>query len=137
MKSFYKHLGILFASLLILQSCAGSGSFSKNSTAGSKEYSISYGKMQEIVEQVAIMRNMNINYVNESDDKKVVTLIVSRDRYLGNRKVQQEQGEIRIIKISDNTTRVEVDNPEYHFTVPRHQKEDYQQLIFTGIDLKL
>lgn len=90
--------------------------------------------MKEVVKQAVRAGNMNISFVDESDNGDQLTLVVGRERYMNNEEVQQERGEIRIIKLDDNKTRVEVDNPEYHFSVPTHQQEDYQRIILARID---
>lgn len=117
--------------MLITQGCTGSGSLA--GSVGSKEYNHDYNRMKEVVSRAIKASNMNINFVNESDDGKM-TLAVSQDSYVGNEQVQKEQGEVRIIKKDDKTTVVEVENPDYHFTVPSHQKKDYQRIIYLRID---
>lgn len=116
--------------MLIVQGCAGSGGLAGNGS--SKEYNQDYERMKQVVEQAIRASNMNISFVNDEGNK--MTLIVGRDRYVGSEQVQQEQGEIRLLKKDDETTVVEVKNPDYHFSVPSHQKEDYQRIIFLRID---
>lgn len=117
---------------LVLQACAGSGGMS--GSAGTQEYSQDYNRMKEVVKQAIKAGNMNITFANESDSDDRITLIIGRERYMNNEEVQQEQGEVRIIKLDDENTRVEIVNPEYHFSVPNHQKEDYQRILFNRID---
>lgn len=123
--------GITLVVGLFLQACAGSGMLENSE---SKEYPQEFNRMKEVVKQAVRAGNMNINYVNESDDGNQLTLVIGRERFMNNEQVQQERGEIRIIKLGDNKTGIEVDNPEYHFSVPSHQKEDYQRIIFARID---
>jgi hypothetical protein len=118
---------------LLIQSCATSGETSKNS-GDSRVYNSSYNQMVTIVEKAIRGSNMNIDLVNKSENENKMRLVVSRDRYVGNEEVQQEQGEVRIIGEADNKTRVEIDNPEYHFSVPEYQREDYQRILFLRID---
>lgn len=116
---------------LTLYGCAGSGS--TTGANGSQEYSQDYEKMKEVAKQAIRDGNMIITNVDESDDESI-SLLIGRERFVNNEEVQVEKGEVRVINLDDEKTRVEVDNPDYHFSVPNHQKEDYQRLIFTRIN---
>lgn len=130
-----KKISVVLISLIVLltlQGCTGSGGLA--GSGNSKEYNQNLERMKEVVEQAVRAGNMNVKFVSESDDGSQMTLFVGRDKYMGNDEVQQEQGEVRIIKKDAETTIVEVENPEYHFSVPSHQREDYQRIIFARID---
>lgn len=133
--SGWSHTFFAILILITLSACAGSDFLS--SSSGVKEYDQSYDKMVEVVEQAIKSSNMNISFTNESDDGNKTIITVSGSRYVGSEEVQQEQGEVRIINLDENITRIEVENPDYHFSVPEHQREDYQRIIFTRIDKTL
>lgn len=116
---------------LSLHACTGWESTSGNN--GSREYSQDYEKMKEVAKQAIRDGNMVITYVDESDNNDSITLLIGRKRFINNEEIQVEKGEVRIIKLDEDKTRVEVDNPNYHYSVPTHQKEDYQRLIFNRI----
>lgn len=123
-------LFFLLITILALYGCTGTGNMADN--RGSKEYDQKFERMKKVVERAIKASNMHINSVNDEGNK--VTLVVGRNRYVGSEEVQQEQGEVRVIKKDDSTTVVEVENPDYHFSVPSHQKEDYQRIIYLRID---
>lgn len=135
MKRLYTSIPTIWVTIyfaLILQACAGSGFGSDG--AGVQEYSQDFEKMKKVVERAIRSSNLNINNVNESGEDGEVIITVSRSRYVGNQKVQEEQGTVRIYKLGEGKTRIKVDNPDYHYSVPEHQKEDYQRIIFTKIN---
>ena len=122
---------LLLVTITIMQGCAGSESLAGNQS--SREYSEDYEKMKDVVQQALRASNLNINYVDESEDGNTMMLSVGRNLYTGS-DTQQEKGAVRIIKKDSETTIVEVENPDYHFSVPTHQKENYQRIVFGQID---
>lgn len=118
---------------LLVPACATFGSLSENSRR-TREYPVDFNRMKTVVERAVKGSNFNIDHVSGADSNNRMVLTVNRERYVGNESVQQEQGEVRIIKVDEKNTRVEIDNPEYHFSVPEHQRKDYQRLIFGRID---
>ena len=115
---------------ILCYSCAGSGAMTSNSA---KEYNRDFNNMTKIVEKALRGSNININNISESEEGKMV-LTISRGQYVNNDEIQQDQGKVRIIKLSEQKTRVEVDNPDYHFSVPDHQREDYRRIVFNRIN---
>lgn len=124
-------IGIAFFIGLAMNACTGMETTSGNN--GSQVYSEDYEKMKEVVKQAIRDGNMIITYVDDSKDDSI-TLLIGRERFVNNEEIQVEKGEVRVINLDDEKTQVEVDNPDYHFSVPNHQKEDYQRLIFTRIN---
>ena len=124
---------LLFVTIIVpmifFHGCASLGSMNSQ---GSKEYNRDFDSMAKIVEKALRGSNININDISEHEGEMVLT--VSRGQYVNNKEIQQDKGEVRIIRVSEKKTRVEVDNPDYHFSVPDHQREDYQRIIFTRIN---
>jgi hypothetical protein len=139
MKLRYQNITLvsfLISISFLIQACSASGSLTSN--AGVKEYSVDFNQMKKVVERAIKSSNLNISRVFETDSNNRMTLIVNRERLAGSsQSVQQERGEVRIIKVDENNTRIEIDNPDYHFSVPRHQRKDYQQIIYSRIDRQL
>jgi hypothetical protein len=57
-----------------------------------------------------------------------------RSGYASSRDIPQESGEIRIIKLSKSKTKIEIINPDYEFSVPQRQRQDYQKVLFPRIE---
>ena len=133
-KSNTSSLVLFVIALFVVQSCGSSGGLGSGSQSV-KEYSESFSKMKEVVRNAVTGTNLNIDYVSEDDSERLV-LIVNQSRYIsgGGETAQREEGRVEVIKVDDNTTKVRVENPDYHFSVPTHQREDYQRKIFQRVD---
>ncbi|MGD8426692.1 MAG: hypothetical protein PVH63_03625 [Balneolaceae bacterium] len=133
MKQLFKRLSgfvYLFSLLTLLQACAGSG---MASTDNMREYNQDFKQMQKIVDQAIGATNIVIDDIARSQDKVVMT--ISRSTYTNNTITQQEHGKVIITKLGDEKTSVEVQDPEYEFSVPDHQREHYKRYIFRQIDV--
>lgn len=133
MKKLFRNirgLAIILLLPFLIQACA---SLANTGNSGStKEYAKDYNTMKDAVQKAIIGLNINISRISEDDGTTILT--VSRDAYMNNQSVQQGQGKVRITRLDSNKTRIEIENPEYHYSVPEHQKEDYQKLIFARLD---
>lgn len=124
-------LALILILPFLIQGCASLANSSGNS-GSTKEYAQDYNSMKGLVKKVILGLNINIRDVSVEDGMTVLT--VTRDAYMGNQSVQQSQGKVRIISLDSNKTQIQIENPEYHYSVPEHQKEDYQKLIFARLD---
>ena len=122
---------LLFVGLLF-QGCASSGGAS-GSSGNAKVYHQDYNEMIEVVERAIKGSNINIAHFDDSKEG-VLRMIINREVYINNESTQSEQGRVVITQLDGRKTQVEVENPEYHFSVPDHQKINYQRIIFNRIN---
>ena len=131
-RKYFYPAGCVTILLIVLQACAGPGQM--NGSGSWKSYSRDYEKMKSVVQQAIKSSSLGINYVNETDSKDAITIIFARRSSLGNEKVQKNQGKAFIQKTAGGKSRIRIENPEYHFSVPDYQREDYRRKLYTRID---
>lgn len=119
----------LFALTVVLGSCAATGSSSQKSEVYNQEFN----KMVNVVERAIRGRNLSIEYAERSDDGNSYTILFGQRALLGNESVQQDLASVTIIRVDDNRTRIEIENPDYHYSVPSQQRKDYKRIITTRI----
>lgn len=127
-----QHIVTLVTFSLLLIGCSGSGSLAGES-AGSKVYDKSFEEMQNVVKQAIRGMNLKISNTSISDSNSKMSMTIIREQYMGDDEVQRDQGQVRIIRLEKKKTRVEVDNPEYHYSVPQHQRAEYRRVLFLQI----
>ena len=124
--------GILLI-IVMLSACAGTGGVAGN--AGSERtYNQDYESMKSIVEKVIRGNSLNIDRVSEDEDARQLTLVISTSKYANNQSVRQNQGTVTVKFVNEQESAVQVENPEYHFSVPDHQRENYQRMIFSRLE---
>lgn len=118
---------------LILNACSGSGSLSSNSNS-ERNYSHSFGFMEKAVKGAINGSGLEVRNVSETKNptKKIITLV--RSGYASSRGISQESGEVHIVKLSESKTRIEIVNPDYEYSVPQRQRQDYQKVLFPRIE---
>ena len=122
---------LLFISVgCLLYACSGTGSLS--SSPGTEVYKKDLSQVVKAVEKIIVSSNINLDKAKE--EKNNVTIHISRHVYANNQRMQRDKGSVEITKVSEEKTRVEVNNPDYTFSVPRHQRMDYQKMIFSKLD---
>ncbi|MCW9706929.1 hypothetical protein [Fodinibius salsisoli] len=123
---------LIFAVVLLAQGCASSGGL--GSSANKRIYGKDYESMKGIVRDVIQGRQLNIDSVTEAKDKQEISLIISRTKYVNDSTTSQNQGKVIIEAINDQESSVQIENPDYHFSVPEHQREAYQRLLFSQLE---
>lgn len=132
LSKIYGRVALYGLALIVIGGCAGSG------MAGSSndwhEYKQSYSTMQSVVQEAIKERALKINTVRETEAGREFRVIFSRNTTIDNQDVQKEQGEMILQKVSDSTSRVRIENPEYHFSIPDHERVDYKRILFPQIE---
>lgn len=118
--------------LLILQSCASTGNSMNDE--GTKVYNKNFNSMVETVEAAIRSSRLSIETSRRSQDPDILTIIVSERAQIQGQSVQRRQGEVRISKLGENKTKVDVTNPDYHYSVPEDSRTDYERMILNRID---
>ncbi len=121
--------------LFVLQSCASSGNSVSNK--GEKIYNKDFNSMVETVESAIRNSKMSIETSQQSQNPQTLTIIVSERAQMRGKSVQRRQGEVRVIKVGENKTKVRITNPDYHYSVPEDSRTDYQRVILNRIDSML
>lgn len=121
-RSLFGLLGIV----LTVQACASMGG-TQSDTFDTYEHD--YNTMVETVEQAVRGTALNIDFAQESDDKSRYVILFSRTVTVGTQSAQSSQGEVIVEKVSENKTRVKIENPDYHFSLPSHKREDYRSKL--------
>lgn len=129
------YTGLIVGCILgfIVQGCAPSGNTAGNS-GNVQTYAKDYEMMKGIIQRVIKGSNLNIDNVSESKERDRIDIIISQNTYVANESVRQNQGRVIIRALDEQKSSVEVENPEYHFSVPSHQREDYQRIIFSRLE---
>lgn len=119
------------AMILLFQSCG-----SLESTAGDRSvtYDHDFNTMVETVEQAIRSSSLNINFAQKSDDGSKYTIAFNAQVAVNNQSVQQDQGEVVVERLGDKQAKVIITNPEYHYSVPSHQRKKYDRRLKNRID---
>lgn len=117
--------------LMVIATC---GTLQSTSADHSVTYDYDYNTMVETVEQAIRSSSLNISYAEESDNPKKYTIIFNAEATVGDESVQQDQGKAIVEKVGEEQTKVLINNPEYHFSVPEHQREKYDRILSNRID---
>lgn len=117
----------------IVQGCAPSGN-AIGSSGNAQTYAKDYETMKGIIQRVIKGSNLNIDAVTESKEEDRINIMISKNTYVANESVRQDQGRVIVQAMGEQESSVEVENPEYHFSVPRHQREDYRRIIFSRLE---
>jgi len=126
-----KKIGALLLLFGLMQGCASTG----NMTGGnSREYSRNFDEMRKIVEDAVNQSNINIYDVENALKQGEVIMYISKDATNKQEHTQDDTGVVRVLKVSDTKTRVEVEDPEYEFSVPSYERVKYSNKIFDRID---
>ncbi|MEL7833057.1 hypothetical protein [Fodinibius sp. Rm-B-1B1-1] len=117
--------------IFLFQSCG-----SLENTAGDRSVTYEYGfdKMVETVEQAIRSSSLNISFAQKSDDGNKYTIVFNSQVAVNNQSVQQDQGEVVVERVAEKQTKVIITNPEYHFSVPSHQRKEYDRRLKNRID---
>lgn len=126
-------LSFFFVITLILSACSGSGTLSSN-LSGERDYSQSFGFMEKAVKGAIKGSGLEVRNISETKNptKQIITIV--RSGYASSRGLAQESGEIHIVKLSKSKTKIEIVNPDYEYTVPQRQRQDYQKVLFPRIE---
>ncbi len=122
--------GVIFA---MIYSCAGTGEL-EGGSANIRTYDADFETVRSKVQEAIRGSNIVIREVSDSEDQKRTNFLINKSGRVGNEQMQQHAGRIIVEELADGQTSVEVENPEYHFTVPSHEKEDYTRIIFRHLE---
>lgn len=122
---------VTIVTITFLQGCGSLGN-----TAGDRSvtYDQDFDTMVETVEQAIRSSSLNISFAQKSDDGNKYTIVFNSQVAVNNQSVQQDQGEVVVERLADNKTKVIITNPEYHFSVPEHQRKKYDRRLKNRID---
>jgi len=126
----FKCLLLIGISIVLIQSCATVGSASGDT----RTYSKSYEAVKKMVNDAINETKLNIDDVGEASDDPLTIYKVSVNQAVAKTHSTQEQGKVVVQKMANGIIKVEVVNPEYHYTVPDYQKEDYQRILMPVFD---
>ena len=117
-----------------LQACSSL----QRSSKSNKIYTQNFDTVNAHVEKGIQEANLAILKVFESPDIEMTTYRIGTSSKahgsgrspVGARSVEHEEGKVVVRKLNEGKVKVKVENPDYHFTVPSHEKKDYQQRLF-------
>lgn len=90
--------------------------------------------MVKTVEQAIRGSALEINFAQQSDGGDKYTIIFNALAYVNDQSVQKDEGEVIVENVEENKTRIVINNPEYHFSVPEHQRTEYDRVLKNRID---
>ncbi|HET6527359.1 MAG TPA: hypothetical protein VFG39_01275 [Balneolaceae bacterium] len=117
---------------VVFQACMG---IKATSTGDDHIYAQPFNKMVNVVEEAVEGGGIHIEDVFRADDEKRITLIINTNTYSRGRDevIQKGQGTVIITELAKDKVQVEVENPDYHFTVPQYMREKYDRIIYDRI----
>ena len=117
--------------IAFLQGCGPLGTVAGDRT---KTYSKDFDTMVNTVERAIRGRSLEINFANKSDDGNRYFVTFRSTDYYNTSAQPSDEGEIIIERISDNETKITINNPEYEPTIPSHHREKYDKELIEEID---
>lgn len=128
---FFKATLLLVSVTFFVLGCA-----SLESTSGDRSvtYDRDFNTMVETAERAIRGSSLNISFAQKSDDGKKYTIVFNARAALNTQSVQQDEGEMIVENIGENQTKIIINNPEYHFSVPSHQRKEYDRILKNRID---
>ncbi|WP_138431256.1 hypothetical protein [Fodinibius saliphilus] len=129
MSSINKLGWVAVLTIIFLSACSSMGNLGSSGVV----YNKSYNKMGNVVEQAIKSYSLSIDSVNNVSDKKVI-IVFSKAATLRDRNVPKDKASVTIESLQENKTKVIIDNPDYHFTIPNHEKVNYKSLLKKRID---
>ncbi|SMO35368.1 hypothetical protein [Fodinibius sediminis] len=121
---------------LVVQGCAGTGGLG-GSSGSTRTYEQEYAAVKKVVNDIVQNSVFLVISIEESEDNTQTKYYISKSNYVGEQQVNQHQGTIIVTGLAEGGTRVEVENPEYHYTVPNYEKEDYRREVFRRLEKAL
>lgn len=124
--------GLLVAG--ISYGCASSGG--TKGMGNPQVYSESFTEVVAMVEQAVKGAGLNVIRVFKSEERDKITFLITKNAYIvNNESVPESRGQVIIQALEgENRVQVEVKNPEYHYSVPRYQRERYDRIIFRRME---
>ena len=129
-------LCLFFLSSLLLfltGGCAGSGHVGGSS--GWDTYNEPYPEMVSIVERAINSRALGINNSQEIEPDSIMRITFSRTVRFQDQDIQEEQADVYIRKMTDTSSVVKIENPDYYFAVPENQRTDYKRILRNSIKM--
>jgi len=123
----------LSVNLFLLQSCATVG----GASGDTRTYSESYKSVKQMVQDAIQETNLVVRDVSESENGLVTVYYIASDKWETNQHISEEAGKVRVQKNTDGIIKVEVEDPEYHYTVPDYEKEHYKRVLIPIFDRKM
>ena len=100
----------------------------------SKTYNQDFDTIITTVEKALRGRSLEINFANKSDDGNRYFVTFRSTDYYNTSAQPSDEGEIIIERVSDNETKITINNPEYEPTIPSHHREKYDKELIEEID---
>lgn len=127
-------LGMIFV-------CGACGSL-QQATGNSRIYDKSFDKVDGLVREGVENTKLVITNTLKSNDESVITYHVvqgssgggSSGSTVGSQHVNQERGTITVSKLANGKIKLSVENPDYNFALPNHQREDYEHILLEAFD---
>ncbi|MDR9415656.1 MAG: hypothetical protein RI564_05190 [Gracilimonas sp.] len=129
-KRFFVIPLLLIALSVFFTSCATSGS----AGGSSKTYSEDYRTMISTVEQAIRSSRLSIQEMHENEEETKYEFIFSERVNYGGEIVNGKIVRAIVEKVNDKEATVKVINPNYHFTVPNDQRQNYRRMLLEKVD---
>ncbi|PAU95245.1 hypothetical protein CK503_03340 [Aliifodinibius salipaludis] len=133
MNTIKKRVLVLFT-ITVITFLQGCGSLETTSGDRSITYEHDFNTMVETVEQAIRSSSLNIGFAQKSDEGNKYTIIFNSQAAVNDQSVQQDQGKVVVERLGKNQTKIIITNPEYHYSVPSHQREKYDRRLKNRID---
>lgn len=131
MKKITGYLLLAFSIVIVGYGC---GPLETVSGDRSITYEEDFNTMIETAEQAIRGSMLDIHFAQESDDGERYIIRFNAKVNIDSESIQKDQGELIIQRMSEKQTKVVINNPEYHFSVPDHQRKEYDRTLKNRID---
>ncbi len=125
---------LIILTIVVIVFLQGCGSLETTSGDRSITYDHGFNTMIKTVEQAIKSSSLDISFTQESDNGNKYTLLFNSQVAVYNQSVQQDQGKVVVERVGDKQTKVIITNPEYHFSIPSHQRKEYDRQLKNRID---
>jgi hypothetical protein len=103
---------------------------------GVRVYDHEYSLIKGYVEQAINDSNLWARSRDENKAGTELNIILLKEDMLKKTgdATYSESGTVTVTDLGDGKTRVRVENPEYHYTIPQYDRVDYQEKLFKKVD---
>lgn len=132
MKPLINKISFCIVLAVIVTGCAGGGMLQNNDA---HIYNQDYDHMVDVVKQAILDGPRSIYNIDENKKDSLTHIQFKQSmNNTNNQHVQQARGKATIRKMGKNKTSVEIEDPDYEYTVPDRQRVKYERVLMNGID---
>lgn len=132
------YLCLIFCGVVLLQACA-----TVQLTSGKvRTYSMDFDTVVAKVDSCFNRTGLVALKTWQSNNPSRKTYLIAKgaspssvgNSVVGSEHVEHKKGKVEVKQLPDARVQVQVENPDYHFTVPEYKRQDYRRSFFQVLD---